>query len=599
MIGAASSLCRTVPLAMVAMVIALPAAQALQVRDLAGWWIAIDDTFPKLWQREAISPMEEVLQINPDGRVHNRVMNFWAGSPQACLDNKVCSDLPLIGVAQLRLNGGRISFAEAAPSKARLDIGGGDAIIRREAIAATTEWTFKLEGERMTLRSPDAGKVRVLVRIDPDRLRRLHAGMRVSMWPAAEHWRCFLANATAGDSAFAPLRNGRRHAAPAFLDRYLKLASYIGALQSTIALPAIDESDSERRKLLGAPTEELLVQHYDELLRPPTADDRARLESVLTAIYRHARAINAASAAAAAATQAKARAEAAAQEAAKLAPAAAGAAAAAQAAQSKADAATAESDRAKAAAETQAQAARGAELAAREAATAAAALQAAAAAAAALHNAAQESAAAHQRHSAAAAATAQKLFEAAAAAREAARESAAAALQSALQSLAAAQGAAEAEAAAAAEEAARRARAAQSAQSRASEALAAARNAAAQRDQAAARATAAAQEASARSKQAERAAAAANAAQEAARLAAAKAHEAKAKHEAAALEAARSAAAARAAASAASAAQEALKAISAALPKSEGLPTVTSADIAVLARVLGDGDEAKALFCRK
>jgi hypothetical protein len=598
MFGATSSLYRFVLLAMAAMVIPMPAAQALHMRELAGWWIAIDDTFPKLWQREAISPMEEILQINPDGRVQDRVMNFWAGSPQVCLGDKVCSELPLIGVAQLRVNGDRIAFVDAVPSKARLDIGAGDAVIRRAALIATEEWTIRLEGERMTLRSSGREKVRVLARIDPERLRRLHAGMRAATWPAAEHWRCFLAVATAADSAFAPLRNNRRHQAPAFLDRYLKFASYIGALQSTVLLPAIDESDPERRKLLGAPTEELLVQHYDNLLRPPTVDDRARLEAVLTHIYQHARAINAASAAAAAATLAKARADAAAQEAAKLAPAARSAAIAAGDAQAKASSATADHEKAKATAEAQAQAASTAELAAREAAATAAALQAAAEAAATLHNAAQESAAARQRHSATIAAAAQKLSEAVAAAREAARDSMAVHLRSALQILTAAHDATKAEVSAAADEAAQLARAAQNAQSRASEALAAARNAAAARDQASAKAEAAAQEAATRAQEVERAAEAANAAQDAARLATTKAGEAKARHDAAVLEAAKTAATAQAAVSAARAAQEALKTIASAQPKSEGLPPIAGADIAALARVLGDSDETKALFCR-
>jgi phage/plasmid primase-like uncharacterized protein len=86
--------------------------------------------------------------------------------------------------------------------------------------------------------------------------------------------------------------------------------------------------------------------------------------------------------------------------------------------------------------------------------------------------------------------------------------------------------------------------------------------------------------------------------QEAARIATDKAGEAKANHDAAALEAAKAASAAQAAASTAKAAQNALKTIAAAQPKSDGLPTVAGADIAALARVLGDSDEAKALFCR-
>ena len=36
---------------------AVPAG-ALALRDLTGWWIAIDDTFPNLWTRSGIAAME-------------------------------------------------------------------------------------------------------------------------------------------------------------------------------------------------------------------------------------------------------------------------------------------------------------------------------------------------------------------------------------------------------------------------------------------------------------------------------------------------------------------------------------------------------------
>src|SRR3990167_7502216 len=74
-------------------------ARAMEAGHLAGWWIAIDDVLPTLWKQGAIAPMEEIVQINPDGSVSNRVMNFWAGSHQACFEGKVCSDMPAIAAA--------------------------------------------------------------------------------------------------------------------------------------------------------------------------------------------------------------------------------------------------------------------------------------------------------------------------------------------------------------------------------------------------------------------------------------------------------------------------------------------------------------------
>jgi len=74
----AASVRRTALLAMatIAVTASHPAAsaRAVELRDVSGWWIAIDETFPKHWKSGAIAPMEEVLQINPDGRVSDRVL---------------------------------------------------------------------------------------------------------------------------------------------------------------------------------------------------------------------------------------------------------------------------------------------------------------------------------------------------------------------------------------------------------------------------------------------------------------------------------------------------------------------------------------------
>src|SRR5258706_4404061 len=95
-------------------------AQALEAQELTGWWIAIDDTLPKLWKQGAIAPMEEVVQIEADGAVTNRVMNFWAGGAQACLENKVCSDFPAIAVARLQASGNKVNFSDVTVSEVRV-----------------------------------------------------------------------------------------------------------------------------------------------------------------------------------------------------------------------------------------------------------------------------------------------------------------------------------------------------------------------------------------------------------------------------------------------------------------------------------------------
>ena len=154
-------------------------------------------------------------------------------------------------------------------------------------MTAIPEWTATLDGQRLTLRATGFPKVRTLVRIEPDRLRRLHAGMRASDWSPEDHWRCFLGNATAGDGAFAALRAGRSAHAPEFLERYLKLASYMAALRSAAALPG---DEATRAALAATPPEELMPLSFDGVTRPPSAEDRQRYASVLAYIDQHTKA---------------------------------------------------------------------------------------------------------------------------------------------------------------------------------------------------------------------------------------------------------------------------------------------------------------------
>ncbi len=178
---------QTVPVMIAAILVArmltpLP-ARAMEAGHLAGWWIAIDDVLPTLWKQGAIAPMDEIVQIDPDGSVSDRVMNFWAGSHQACIEGKVCSDMPAVAAARLRVTGNLVSFTDVTPANDRLDSVAGTLLIRQVAVTATPEWMATVDGERLTLRAIGTPKVRTLVRIEPDRLRRIYAGMRVSNWP--------------------------------------------------------------------------------------------------------------------------------------------------------------------------------------------------------------------------------------------------------------------------------------------------------------------------------------------------------------------------------------------------------------------------------
>jgi hypothetical protein len=270
-----------------------PAAGAT-LRDLAGWWLAIDDTYPKLWQRGGVAVVEEVLVLNADGRTEDRVMNFWSGSAQDCAETKVCTDLPLVAAARLALKGDKLAVGGRGDMAGRLDPK-GDGAVRKLAVTSTPNWTFALKGRELSLTA--AGAARTFVRIEPDRLRRLRAGMRVSGHPADKHWRCFLGNATARDAAFASVRSAKS-AAPAFLEPYLRAASYLATLNSMIRRPTPD--DPEGRKLIGFDTEEFLVEEFPDIRLPVAIADKRELQMKITYLERRVHGDNAAAASSAA-----------------------------------------------------------------------------------------------------------------------------------------------------------------------------------------------------------------------------------------------------------------------------------------------------------
>lgn len=259
-------------------------ASALSARDLAGWWIAVDGVFPALWERGALHPMEELLIVNPDGRVENRVMNFWSGSARVCAETKVCSDAPMIATARLSVKGDRLSLDGRRPAAGRLDAPKSDPLIRRTALTATAAWTAAVDGRLMTLRAGEL--VRSFVRVEPRRLQRLRAGMRVSEQSATRHWRCFLANATARDPAFAVLRPDRPPA-PDFLDAYLKVASYLITLESMSVRPTPD--DPAAKRFIGHDTEEIMVEEFSDVRLPVTAADGRALRAKIAFVMAKAR----------------------------------------------------------------------------------------------------------------------------------------------------------------------------------------------------------------------------------------------------------------------------------------------------------------------
>ncbi|MBI3435010.1 MAG: hypothetical protein HY056_08020, partial [Proteobacteria bacterium] len=159
----------------------------------------------------------------------------------------------------------------------RVEAARGDKAIRAVALTATAAWTMTRAGDTLTLRAK--GATRVLARVEPGRLRRLRAAMLVSGLDAGRHWRCFLANATARDKAFAALGDGTR-AAPAFLDSYLRAASYVATIDALSRQPTPDDPDAATRALIGHDSERLMVEDFEGLRLPASLGDKRRLMEI-------------------------------------------------------------------------------------------------------------------------------------------------------------------------------------------------------------------------------------------------------------------------------------------------------------------------------
>jgi hypothetical protein len=296
------------------------APPALDLRALAGWWIAIDDTFPKLAEA-GVAPAEEILIVNADGRFENRVMNFSSGTADVCAERRICSDLPAIARGRLRVASGQLALLDRRATTERLDSAKADPLIRAASLASLPGYAVSGGNGLIVLQS--AAGMRTLARIKPQRLTRLRAGMRAAGLPPEKHWRCFLANATANDAAFALLRKDAPPASPPspapasmlppllppaaatagapaavappplqmppdFLDRYLRVASYLITLDTLMKTPTID--DPAGRGQIGSEPEQLLVEEFPGATPPNTAADVQRLGALVAAVETRVRA---------------------------------------------------------------------------------------------------------------------------------------------------------------------------------------------------------------------------------------------------------------------------------------------------------------------
>ena len=151
-------------LAAVLLLVAIRPAIADEMRDLVGWWIAIDRLFPQLYETGGIVPMEELLVVGSDGRAENRLMMFVGPYADKCRDQKIhCSDAPVSARARIRVSRDQLTFSGSVKPDDRIDDRPEiDFGLRLLTVTGTRSWTLSREadGRLLVLRSPPPSRGR-------------------------------------------------------------------------------------------------------------------------------------------------------------------------------------------------------------------------------------------------------------------------------------------------------------------------------------------------------------------------------------------------------------------------------------------------------
>ena len=267
---------------------------AVEARDLIGWWIAIDRLFPQFYETEGIVPMEELLIVGSDGRVENRFMMFSGADADLCHGKKVhCSDAPISARARIAVAGDQLTFTESVKSDNLIDDRPEmDFVLRFLTVTSTRSWTLsrEVDGRLLVLRPNLLNTSRLIAniptrtfaKIDPDRLRRLRALPHATDFFSAsfsvtKHWRCFLANATANDPAFASLPEPGRE----LFQRFSMTQPRRPATSYPWMRPGTRGCEVSRRPLDFAtqhvPVERFLIAQFPDISMPSTEAEKEPL----------------------------------------------------------------------------------------------------------------------------------------------------------------------------------------------------------------------------------------------------------------------------------------------------------------------------------
>lgn len=246
--------------------------------SLAGWWLSVDNYWPRLRHEAGAAVFEELLIVGDDGTVENRAVFFQLPGEEACSSDSTlpCSDAPLIATARLLLDNGVLGFEERRDGNAPLF--GGDAELdqrlRDMAVTGMTSWsvtTQALDGE-LALTSPDGRMARHLVRVSPDLLRRLRAGILVASISAADHWRCYV------DRVLGRVNASGEGMSDQLVEDYLSVASYALSLLAASRSPP---HELDAAIPTGGSRDWMMIEDFDDVRTPRSDAERAELDARL------------------------------------------------------------------------------------------------------------------------------------------------------------------------------------------------------------------------------------------------------------------------------------------------------------------------------
>ena len=245
-------------------------AEAVTPANLAGWWLAIDGVQPAFWAAEIVTPTEELLILDASGRADTRLMSFNPVDPGMCVMHGACSDAPLLQHTTFAVADDLLTFQPPVADD-EVHILTKVAALRPTAVTSAPAWLMRLSagGKILYLAQPNGSAARAFARIDPIAFGRIRAGFEQTGHLIIDDWRCFVAHATVGDTAFLPLQHGESPP-PAWFPAFLKAASYFAAVATAYNKPPPDMTDKLMQKWSAAPLGTFLIEPFPDTNFPQT-----------------------------------------------------------------------------------------------------------------------------------------------------------------------------------------------------------------------------------------------------------------------------------------------------------------------------------------